>query len=48
MCEAVGHPVLHLIRTRVGFFTLKGLKPGAWRELNPEELTRLKKLLRLQ
>lgn len=46
MCEAVGHPVLHLIRTRLGFLTLSGLKKGQFRELTPAELTRLKQMLR--
>ena len=29
---AVGHPVLRLIRTRVGPFALEGLAPGEWQE----------------
>jgi len=42
MCEAVGHPVLHLIRTRLAFITLKGLSPGTYRELTREEIKRLR------
>ncbi|SFJ75011.1 pseudouridine synthase [Thermoflavimicrobium dichotomicum] len=45
MCEAVGHPVLHLIRTRLAFLTLEGLKRGQARELTAAELKRLKKML---
>jgi pseudouridine synthase len=41
MCEAVGHQVLRLIRTRIGFLTLAGLKPGEWRALTDEEVQRL-------
>ncbi|MEW9032188.1 MAG: pseudouridine synthase [Planifilum fimeticola] len=42
MCEAVGHPVRHLIRTRFAFVTLKGLSPGTYRELTGEEIERLR------
>lgn len=42
MCEAVGHPVRHLIRTRFAFITLKGLSPGTYRELTREEMERLR------
>jgi len=41
MCEAVGHPVLHLIRTRFAFVTLEGLSPGTYRELDKGEIARL-------
>jgi 23S rRNA pseudouridine2605 synthase len=47
MCEAVGHPVIHLIRTRVAFLSLAGLRRGEFRELHPKEVDRLKRLLRL-
>jgi 23S rRNA pseudouridine2457 synthase len=33
MLAAVGHPVLRLVRVRIGPWTLNGLEPGAWREL---------------
>jgi pseudouridine synthase len=42
MCEAVGHPVVHLERTTLGPLTLGGLKPGQWRHLTPEEVQTLK------
>lgn len=38
MCEAIGHPVKRLIRTRIGDLTDRRLKPGQWRELTTEEL----------
>lgn len=38
MCEAVGLPVVRLKRTAVGPLKLGMLKPGAWRDLTPEEL----------
>jgi 23S rRNA pseudouridine2457 synthase len=31
LCAAVGHPVLRLVRTRIGPFDLDGLAPGEWR-----------------
>lgn len=37
MCEAVGHPVQSLKRTRFGPISDRGLKPGEWRELTPQE-----------
>jgi 23S rRNA pseudouridine2605 synthase len=43
MCEAVGHPVKALARTRIGSLTDRHLKPGMWRELRAEELRALKK-----
>jgi 23S rRNA pseudouridine2605 synthase len=41
MLAAVGHPVLHLHRSRYGPLTLAGLAPGAWRELEPAEVEAL-------
>src|SRR5207248_4988259 len=38
MCEAVGHPVRRLHRSRYAGLTLEGLEPGAWRELEPFEV----------
>ncbi|MGB9886332.1 MAG: pseudouridine synthase [Moorellales bacterium] len=46
MCQAVGHPVMRLQRTRIGFLTLKGLAPGHYRLLTREEVQRLKGLAR--
>jgi 23S rRNA pseudouridine2605 synthase len=41
MCEAVGHPVRRLHRSRYAGLTLEGLGPGRWRELEPSEVKRL-------
>lgn len=41
MCEAVGHPVLRLIRTRIGPITDPRLPPGEWRELSRDEVRSL-------
>lgn len=41
MCEAVGHPVVRLHRSRYAGLDLRGLKPGEWRELNSDELETL-------
>jgi 23S rRNA pseudouridine2605 synthase len=46
MLEAVGHPVLRLHRSRYAGLTLEGLEPGAWRELEPDEVERLRALVR--
>jgi 23S rRNA pseudouridine2605 synthase len=48
MCEAVGHPVRRLHRSAYAGLTLGGLEPGAWRELEPSEVERLRTLLREQ
>lgn len=37
MCDAIGHPVLRLVRTRVGPISDRNLRPGDWRELSPAE-----------
>jgi 23S rRNA pseudouridine2605 synthase len=42
MCAAVGHPVSRLHRSRYAGLTLDGLAPGAWRELSPAEVSRLR------
>ena len=42
MCEAVGHPVVHLHRSAYAGLTVDGLAPGQWRELEPAELDRLR------
>jgi len=44
MFEALGHPVLHLLRVEFAGLTLAGLKPGKWRRLEAAEVDRLKKL----
>jgi len=43
MCAAVGHPVVRLHRSGYAGLTLEGLEPGAWRELEPFEVDRLRK-----
>jgi 23S rRNA pseudouridine2605 synthase len=42
MCEAVGHPVRSLTRTRIGPLSDRRLAPGEWRELREEEVTALR------
>ena len=42
MLEAVGHPVTRLHRSVYAGLTLEGLEPGAWRELEPSEVERLR------
>jgi 23S rRNA pseudouridine2605 synthase len=42
MLEAVGHPVRLLHRSTYAGLTLEGLEPGAWRELEPSEVNRLR------
>jgi 23S rRNA pseudouridine2605 synthase len=42
MCEAVGHPVQRLHRSAYAGLTVEGLEPGAWRELEPSEVNRLR------
>ncbi len=41
MCEAVGHPVRRLVRTRIGPLRDPGLAPGQWRALTLEEVRAL-------
>ncbi|MCY3635872.1 MAG: pseudouridine synthase [bacterium] len=43
MCEAVGHPVLRLVRTRIGPLADRKLAPGQWRELSPGEVRELER-----
>ena len=43
MCEAIGHPVLRLVRTRIGPLTDRLLKPGEWRALTQEEVRALER-----
>jgi pseudouridine synthase len=42
MLEAVGHRVRTLHRSSYGPLKLEGLEPGAWRELEPSEVERLR------
>ncbi|MCQ3808000.1 MAG: rRNA pseudouridine synthase [Acidimicrobiia bacterium] len=41
MCEALGYPVVRLVRTRIGPLVDRSLAPGEWRELSATELRRL-------
>ena len=41
MCDAIGHPVVRLIRTRIGPITDRRLAPGRWRELSGREVRAL-------
>ena len=43
MCEAVGHPVRRLVRTRIGPLTDRKLAPGEWRELTQAEVRSLER-----
>jgi 23S rRNA pseudouridine2605 synthase len=43
MCEAIGHPVERLVRTRIGPVTDRKLKPGAFRELSVDEVLDLER-----
>jgi 23S rRNA pseudouridine2605 synthase len=42
MLAAVGHPVTRLHRSGYAGLSLAGLEPGAWRELEPSEVERLR------
>ena len=41
MCDAVGHPVIRLVRSRIGPLIDTKLKPGEWRPLHSEEVRKL-------
>jgi 23S rRNA pseudouridine2605 synthase len=43
MCEAVGHPVRRLHRSRYAGLTVEGLEPGRWRELASTEVDGLRR-----
>jgi 23S rRNA pseudouridine2605 synthase len=38
MCEAVGHPVVRLVRTRIGPLADPSLTPGSYRPLTFDEV----------
>jgi pseudouridine synthase len=42
MLEAVGHPVESLRRVRFGPLSIRGLRPGDWRDLTDAEVEKLK------
>jgi 23S rRNA pseudouridine2605 synthase len=41
MCEAIGHTVTRLVRTRIGPLSDARLAPGEWRVLRPDEVRAL-------
>ena len=43
MCDAVGHPVVRLVRTRIGPLRDTELAPGEWRELTQDEVRALER-----
>ena len=43
MCDAVGHPVTRLVRTRIGPLSDRRLKPGTWRALTNDEVRALER-----
>ncbi len=43
MCEAVGHPVERLVRTRIGPLVDRRLGPGEWRRLDQDEVRALER-----
>ena len=43
MCDAIGHPVLRLVRTRIGPLVDARLAPGAWRHLTADEVLALQR-----
>ena len=43
MCEAVGHPVTRLVRSRIGPLTDRRLRPGRWRNLTQGEVRALER-----
>ena len=46
MCEAIGHPVIRLVRTRIGPLTDTKLKAGEWRRVTSEEVIALSRSLK--
>jgi pseudouridine synthase len=46
MLAVVGHPVKRLRRTHIGEVALKGLRPGQWRDLTPQEVNVLRNSVR--
>jgi 23S rRNA pseudouridine2605 synthase len=43
MCDAVGHPVIRLVRTRIGPLIDHSIRPGTWRSLEFDELRALER-----
>lgn len=44
MFESIGHNVKRLHRSQIGLVNLKGLRPGEYRRLKPQEIKDLKKM----
>jgi pseudouridine synthase len=44
MFDAIGHSVVKLRRTKIGFLADEGMRPGQWRHLSPAEVARFKKV----
>lgn len=47
MCKAIGHPVLHLTRIRIGPISLGTLRKGKWRPLSAPEIEKLKSSVKI-
>ena len=47
MCDAIGHPVVRLVRTRIGPLVDRTLRPGAWRALTTDEVRALERAVAL-
>jgi len=45
MCESIGHPVIRLVRSRIGPIVDRSLRPGSFRELTNQELRSIRKIL---
>ena len=43
MCDAVGPPVIRLVRTRIGPLADRSIRPGTWRHLETDELRALER-----
>jgi 23S rRNA pseudouridine2605 synthase len=48
MCEAIGHPVVRLVRTRIGPLSDRSLRPGGFRPLEAAEVLALARAARAQ
>jgi pseudouridine synthase len=46
MCDAIGHPVVRLRRVRIGPITDERIRPGEFRELDPKEISALRRAAR--
>ena|SRR5947207_5995536 len=46
MCEAIGHPVVRLRRVRIGPISDERIRPGEFRELDPKEISALRRAAR--